>query len=144
MKLSNNAMLWPIFETTCTVLLRGSLYETESSHTHCLGPTSAMKIIFSSPNLIEVTQLKGTLERAGIACFIRNESSYCLSPEIPLTDSTPELWLQKDSDLVEAIEIKRDWQASPNVTGNRWVCAACGETSEPQFTSCWKCGTPKL
>jgi putative signal transducing protein len=103
-----------------------------------------MKRIFSSPNLIEVTQLKDTLESARIACFIRNEISSGLSGGIPMSETTPELWIQDDHDIVEAMQIKKDWQASPKVIGSNWVCPACGETSEPQFTSCWKCGTAKL
>jgi len=102
-----------------------------------------MKRVFSSPNLFEVTQLKDTLESANIACFIRNEISSGLAPEIPLTESTPELWIQDDHHFVEAMRMKKDWQASPKVVGSNWVCPACGETSEPQFTACWKCGATK-
>jgi len=102
-----------------------------------------MKRIFSSPNLIEVAQLKDALEGASIACFIRNEFSAGLSPEIPLTESTPELWIENDQDIAQALRLKGDWQASSKVVGDSWVCPACGETSEPQFTSCWKCGTAR-
>lgn len=102
-----------------------------------------MKIIFSSPQLIQVSQLKDMLERANIACFIRNEISSGLSPEIPMTESTPELWVQNDQDLTAAMEIKKDWQAAPTAVGSDWVCPRCGETLEPQFSSCWKCGAGK-
>ncbi|MBA4149196.1 MAG: DUF2007 domain-containing protein [Verrucomicrobia bacterium] len=103
-----------------------------------------MQRLFSSPNLIDITQLKDTLERARIACFIRNEISSGLVGEIPLTEGTPELWIQEDNDLAEAMQIKTDWQASPlKVAGGNWVCPDCGVTSEPQFDSCWKCGKSK-
>jgi hypothetical protein len=29
----------------------------------------------------------------------------------------------------------------PKVGGKPWKCPKCGEMSEPQFDSCWKCGT---
>jgi hypothetical protein len=29
------------------------------------------------------------------------------------------------------------------VAGSRWTCSKCSETNEPQFDSCWKCGTLK-
>jgi hypothetical protein len=29
----------------------------------------------------------------------------------------------------------------PKVVGKPWKCPKCGEQSEPQFDSCWKCGT---
>jgi hypothetical protein len=103
-----------------------------------------MKIILSSPIPGEIAQLRDMLESAGIACFTRNEISVGLSPEIPLSESTPELWIQDDHNLAEALEIKRAWKASAPVGGSDWVCPACGETSEPQFSSCWKCGAERI
>jgi len=102
-----------------------------------------MKIILSSPNLNEVAQLRNMLDRAGIACFMRNEVSAGLSPEIPLAEGLPELWIQADHDLAEALRIKAACQTVSPVGGANWVCPVCGETSEPQFTSCWKCGVNK-
>jgi len=102
-----------------------------------------MKRIFSAPNLIEITQLKEVLESAGIACFVRNEASAGLLGEVPLTDATLELWIEDDQRLAEAEQMKKDWQATVKVSGSSWVCPACGETSEPQFDSCWKCGAAK-
>lgn len=102
-----------------------------------------MKIILSSPIPGEIAQLREMLESAGIACFMRNEAPAGLSPEIPLSESTPELWIQDDHHLNEALEIKRAWHASAPVTGRDWICATCGEKSEAQFTSCWKCGASK-
>jgi hypothetical protein len=31
----------------------------------------------------------------------------------------------------------------PKVIGKPWKCPKCGEMSEPQFDSCWKCGTAR-
>lgn len=103
-----------------------------------------MKIILSSPVPGEISQLKDMLESAGVACFTRNEISAGLSPEIPLSESTPELWIQNDHQLAEALDIKRAWKASAPVGGSDWVCPTCGEKSEPQFSSCWKCGTARM
>src|SRR5262245_8006180 len=102
-----------------------------------------MKRILSASNLVEITQLKDVLESAGIACFIRNEVSAGLVGELPLSESTPELWIEDDQRLPEAMQLKTDWQASAKASGSEWVCPACGEKSEPQFDSCWKCGAKK-
>ena len=102
-----------------------------------------MKRVLSSPNLIEITQLKDVLESAGIACFTRNESTSGLLGEVPLTEGTPELWIEDDQRLDEALQLKSDLQASAKAGGAEWVCAACGEKSEAQFDSCWKCGAKK-
>lgn len=80
------------------------------------------------------------LESAGIACVLRNEISSGLSPEIPLSESTPELWIQDDHRLAEALKIKAEFQSSAAAAGAEWECPQCGEKSEPQFNSCWKCG----
>ena len=101
-----------------------------------------MKRIFSSPDLFAINQLKDILKQAGIDCLVRNEISSGLSPEIPLSESTPELWIQNDCDLAGAEEIKRDWQLPANATENAWKCPACGELLEPQWSeivNAWKC-----
>ncbi len=102
-----------------------------------------MKIILSSPIPGEIAQLREMLESAGIAGLVRNELSSGLLPEIPLSESTPELWIQDDQRLAEALEIKHAWKTAAPIEGNDWVCSTCGETSEPQFTPCWKCGASK-
>ena len=101
-----------------------------------------MKMIFSSPDLVAVKQLKDVLENVGISCFIDNEISARLAPEIPRNESTPELWIEDDSQLEESLQIKKDWQ-SPPVQGAPWTCPKCGEKIEAQFDSCWKCGTAR-
>ena len=100
-----------------------------------------MKIVFSSPDLADIAHLKDLLESAGIACFINNEISAGLMGGIPRNESTPELWIEDDSRLEEALQIKRDSQTP--IEGKPWTCPQCGEQIEAQFTSCWKCGAAR-
>jgi hypothetical protein len=102
-----------------------------------------MKKIFSSPIIGEIPRLRQMLESAGIACILRNEISAGLSPDVPMSEGTPELWIQDDDRLAEALRIKADFQSSPPVVGMDWQCQKCGERCEAQFTSCWKCGAPR-
>jgi hypothetical protein len=102
-----------------------------------------MKLIYSSPDLAAVTHLKDLLESAGMACFIKNEVAAQLFPEVPLSEAVPELWIDDESRLAEAMEIKKDYLGPQSVSGPSWTCPKCGEKSEAQFTSCWKCGTAK-
>jgi len=102
-----------------------------------------MKKIFSSPIVGEIPRLRNMLESAGIACILRNEISAGLAPEVPMAEGTPELWIQDDHRLAEALQIKADFQSSPTVVGKDWQCQKCGEMSEPQFSSCWKCGATR-
>ena len=100
-----------------------------------------MKRIFSSPDPVEIGELKELLEDAGFACLVKNDIATYLTGDIAMSGVTPELWIEDDSRLAEAEQIKKDWQAP--VTGAVWTCPKCGEKQEPQFTSCWKCGTAK-
>ena len=102
-----------------------------------------MKKILSSPIAGEIPRLQTILESAGIPCVLRNEISSGLSPEIPIAESTPELWILDDQRLAEALQIKADFQASLTAVGDDWQCEKCGEVSEAQFASCWKCGAVK-
>jgi ribosomal protein L32 len=102
-----------------------------------------VKKVFSSPIVGEISQLKNMLESAGIACILRNEVTAGLSPEVPMAESTPELWILDDPRLAEALQIKADFQSFVPAVGADWQCQKCGEISEPQFTSCWKCGSSR-
>lgn len=95
-----------------------------------------MKLVFSSLDTIRVNELRGILENAGITCFINNE--------LPVKyRGTPELWIEDDSRLDEAMQIKQDWESPQADNGTPWTCPKCGEKLESQFTSCWECGTKK-
>jgi hypothetical protein len=102
-----------------------------------------MKFIYSSPVLASVTHLKDLLDSAGIACLVKNEVAAQLFPDVPLSEAVPELWIDDDARLAEAMEIKRDYLGPQSVYGASWTCPKCGEKIEPQFTSCWNCGTAK-
>lgn len=90
------------------------------------------------PGLLE--RLKSELEAAGIQCEMRNIFTSGLSPEVPITDTTPELWLVKDEQLEEARRILNELRSDSPADGPPWTCPQCEEILEPQFTSCWKCG----
>src|SRR5688500_17848365 len=100
-----------------------------------------MKKVFTSMNLIDVVQLKDLLEQEGIACLIRNDILAGRAPEIPFTETFPELWVQNDADLPKAQTIKADWQNARQIIGESWQCPTCNESLEPQFSTCWNCGT---
>lgn len=101
-----------------------------------------MKLIFTSADLVLVSELKDMFDNAGIACYINNEVSSTLTGGIPQGEAMPELWIEDDAREAEVIQIKKDWLA-PRPQGAAWTCPKCGENLESQFTSCWKCGTAK-
>ena len=104
---------------------------------------SSMQRLFSSQDLFRVAQPKDVLEAEGISCVIKNENLSGIAGEVPFAETFPELWVQNDSDLTKAMSIKADWKIPSEPTGEVWICPNCSEQSDPQFTSCWKCGTPR-
>ena len=102
-----------------------------------------MKLIYSSPDIVEINELRNLLEAAGIPCILNNEAAAKLAGGVPMSETMAELWVEDESRLAEAEEIKRDWKTPPLTHATAWVCPKCGEKQEPQFTSCWKCGTKR-
>ncbi len=101
-------------------------------------------------NLIRASAVPGVLERMqaaleaeGIPCQMRNQMTAGLSPEIPLSESMPELWIVEDDMLPRALQVIEAIKSAPISSGKSWTCLECGEVLEPQFSSCWKCNASK-
>ena len=86
--------------------------------------------------------IKSILEAEGIACFIKNERLFTAMGEIPFVECFPELWLLHDEDEPKALELLQRLAEPAQSPFDSWICPACGETIEGQFTRCWKCGSP--
>jgi hypothetical protein len=68
-----------------------------------------MKLLFSSQSPPEVGLLKSLLDESGIACEVRNESSY---PNFPGASFQPEIWVLNDQDYARACEVRDAWHQS--------------------------------
>jgi hypothetical protein len=68
-----------------------------------------MKLIFSSPDSVEVGLLKGQLDVAGISCEVRNEFA---APFLVGAVFNQELWVD-DADFPAADELLRAWRTAP-------------------------------
>ncbi|HEX7928622.1 MAG TPA: DUF2007 domain-containing protein [bacterium] len=61
--------------------------------------------------------------------------------DIPFLEAATELYLEDASRLVEAQElIQRYRDGKDGVRGAVWTCRGCGESHDPEFGACWKCG----
>lgn len=102
-----------------------------------------MKLIraSSAPGVLE--RIQTALEAEGISCQMRNQMTAVLSPEIPVSQSMPELRIVEDDMLPRALEVIEGIKSAPSAEGGSWTCPECGEVLEPQFSSCWKCDAPK-
>jgi len=96
-----------------------------------------LKRIYSSHNLIAVHHAKNVLEAEGIRAVVKNEILSSAMGELPPAECQGELWVRHtEAERAEAV-LKKAFQSR---TGPAWRCPACGESSEPQFTQCWRCG----
>jgi hypothetical protein len=99
-----------------------------------------MKRVFSSFNLAAAHHSKNLLEAAGIRARVRNEMLSSAMGELPPAECQVEVWIERDADLEKA---QRVLQRKDLPEGPPWSCASCGESSESQFTQCWRCGASR-
>ncbi|MDX1512358.1 MAG: DUF2007 domain-containing protein [Gammaproteobacteria bacterium] len=102
-----------------------------------------MKRIYSSDNPLIVAHLRQVLEANHIACLTRNEFLLGGAGELPPTECWPELWVLEDFQEPRARELVEATLTPGSDCGAGWMCPACGETLEGQFTACWHCGAER-
>lgn len=95
-----------------------------------------MKRVYSSHDRLAVHHARNVLEAEGLAAVVKNEMLSSAMGELPPAECQTELWVLNDADAERAQAIL----ARQHRDGPAWRCAHCGETSEAQFTQCWRCG----
>ena len=101
-----------------------------------------MKVVFKSMNHVDAQLRKTYLESLGIACNILNEGIRAAYGELPPIEL--DLVVIDEHRFEEAQALLVEFERGTITTGNRWTCKSCGESSEAQFTECWKCGGTKV
>ena len=96
-----------------------------------------MKRVFRAASLIQVAHARNILLAAGIQSELRNQYLAGALGDLPLLETWPQLYVD-DSD--EQISLRALERAAKIPPGAAWTCPDCGETLEPQFTTCWRCG----
>lgn len=97
-----------------------------------------MKLIARADHPLQAAIWADTLRAAGIRCEVRNTALSGALGEIPFLECAPQIWLLDERDADRAHAVLQ--QLRQPVSGPSWRCPACGEESEPQFGTCWKCG----
>jgi hypothetical protein len=107
----------------------------------------AVKKVFIARHPTEAYLVKSLLKLEGVESEIRGEALFGALGELAITaDALPSVWIVEDHQLARAEEIVSRYVrglGSPDIIGLVWRCRKCGETLEPQFTTCWKCGTDR-
>ncbi|MFO1483586.1 MAG: DUF2007 domain-containing protein [Verrucomicrobiaceae bacterium] len=105
-----------------------------------------MKPVFVDPDLTRVGFAKNILESGGIACFIQNENTRTLGPNLfgysytALLD--PVLCVLDDRQVDLAKDLLHEHFGS-TIAGGDWVCSSCKESNPASFELCWNCQAPK-
>lgn len=97
-----------------------------------------MKRVFRAALLIQVAHARNVLLAAGIPSELRNEYLAGALGDLPMFETWPQLYVD---DADEQIALRALARAATAPAGAPWTCEACGETLEPQFTTCWRCGS---
>ena len=102
--------------------------------------------IYTAADPIFVGYLQGLLDDRGIGSLIRNQWLQGGAGELPPNECWPELWIIDPRDetlsrqIVEEQALIYQERLRGGENAEKWSCANCGESSEDQFTACWKCG----
>ena len=96
-----------------------------------------MKRVFRSASLIEVAHARNVLLMAGIQSELRNQYLGGALGDLPMLETWPALFVEDDDEAAASRALAR---AAHAPSGTSWTCEQCGESAEPQFTHCWRCG----
>ena len=99
-----------------------------------------MKRIYRAQSSLDVAHIRNVLIMAGIQAQMRNEYLQGAMGELPLMETWPQLWVD---DADEPRALRAISSIGDAAAGSNWACSCCGETLEPQFLSCWHCGTDR-
>ncbi|MFC4278594.1 putative signal transducing protein [Achromobacter aloeverae] len=94
-----------------------------------------------APNLLIAQHWINLLEQARIPCELHNRYMQGAMGDIPVDQCGPEVWLEHAADLPAATGIIDGEASLAGSSPVRWRCGSCREWLEPQFTTCWNCGS---
>lgn len=102
-----------------------------------------MKRLYCDTDGMKVVYLKQILESHGIQCVVKNEYLAGAVGEIPPAECWPELWVLDPERIEPARRLIKSILVEPDDLAESWQCRECGESSEGQFTDCWRCGASR-
>jgi Putative prokaryotic signal transducing protein len=97
-----------------------------------------VKRVFRAASLLQVAHARNVLTAAGIDSELRNQYLAGALGDLPMLETWPQLWVE---DPFEPAALRALERAATAPAGAPWTCGQCGEQLEPQFTTCWRCGS---
>ena len=105
-----------------------------------------MKKVFTARHGAEASFMRDLLESQGLTVVVRGEDLWGATGEVPFVEAWPTIWVLDDAREAEARAIVEQHEAGKGGAAEgqaTWRCAKCGQELEPQFTTCWSCGTER-
>ena len=104
-----------------------------------------MKLIRRCDQNLHAAHLANILRAAGIRCTVRNTTLISGLGEIPFLECSPEVWIDNDLDEAHAVALLAEIETGNDSAApeSSWRCR-CGESIEPQFGECWRCGASRF
>jgi hypothetical protein len=103
--------------------------------------------VFEAQNLPEAHLVCGLLQADGINAEVRGDTLFStLGTGTDIPGVLPTIWVSRSEDAAKASDIVSKFNRGDIVALSNapsWQCPKCQEVHEPQFSSCWKCGTQK-
>lgn len=82
------------------------------------------------------------LDARGVPVSLSEQPLRGAMGEIPFQEIPAEIYLEDPTRLSEARQLVHEYRAGPGpIRGAVWRCSQCDESHEPEFGSCWNCGT---
>ena len=102
-----------------------------------------MECVHRTSNRTLAQLLRSALESEGLPAIVAGEHLTPLQGETPAGVAAEyRVCLVDDEQLPRATRLVKQWLERPSGSGAiAWVCPSCGERHEPQFGTCWKCGS---
>jgi hypothetical protein len=84
------------------------------------------------------------LDSHGLAVSLQEPPLRAALGEIPYLEAPILLILHDAGQMRQARELIRRFRKGPSpIRGTIWRCGQCGEDHEPEFGSCWNCGSAR-
>lgn len=101
-----------------------------------------MKLIYTHPNPLILTNARNLLDSANIPTTVKNEYASGAVGELSAIDTWPELWLCIDEDYSRAMHVLQPILNDEQQPA--WTCDRCSEKNETSFETCWHCQAPQV
>ena len=105
-----------------------------------------MEKVYQTADLMTAHFVKGLLVAEGIPAVVSGDTIGFYNITMPVDGMGPTVSVINEEDYPRAREVIEEFERGERpgpADGPLWTCPSCGEQLAAQFTTCWKCETPR-